>query len=54
MAYVSMFAASVPTAKKDEYVAMASKVDAARRRRHTRRVIEALPPEIRRDIGLGG
>jgi len=30
---------------------MAGKVAEARRRRHTQRVVESLPPEIRKDIG---
>ena len=33
---------------------MAERVNEARRRRHTPRLVEALPPEIRKDIGWIG
>ncbi|MCC0029589.1 MAG: DUF1428 family protein [Brucellaceae bacterium] len=46
MAYVSMFAASVPTAKKDEYVAMASKVDSWFRKQGATRVVDCWGADV--------
>ena len=46
MAYVSVFAAAVPTVKKDEYVAMAAKVDSWFRTQGATRVVDCWGADV--------